>query len=447
MSGKKKITPQQHNNLRKNQIAEKLRNKHSATLPPKTICLNMIVRNESANMKILLDSLKTTIDFISIVDTGSVDDTKQIIENWGKENNIPTTVHEEPFKNFAYNRTHSIEMAKKTYPNADYFLLSDADFTWEIDVGGKFDKRLLVDHKYLVEQYNNVLRYWNIRLLSSKVDWECVGVTHEYWSEKKNQSEFNGYVRIAKLHTIVINDRETGGHKANKYQRDYDLLTNGLSDPKEPDHLKTRYKFYLAQTLKDLGRYEESNEMYNKRAQDKGWAEEVFYSKFQIGANYERMAWEYKNTIRALTVSNPSNHEKALILKYAKDNISLETLLEKSKECFLQASINYMAATEYRKSRNEALYYCARMFRSLGMNEQCYELCLRGKTYSYPHDDTLFIEKATYDYLWDYEMSVVCFYLPEHKEEGREALARLLARKDLPTWLTNICENNATKYL
>src|SRR5258708_3238809 len=116
--------------------------------------------NEAKNMIRLLPSVKSIIDMVSIVDTGSTDNTEEVILNWGKENNIPTTVHHEPFKSFSHNRTHSFNAAKQAFPTADYLLLSDADFVWEVDKNLKFDKTLLIDHKYLIEQYNNNMTYW-----------------------------------------------------------------------------------------------------------------------------------------------------------------------------------------------------------------------------------------------------------------------------------------------
>src|SRR5436853_2560015 len=198
----------------------------------------MIVRNESKNMPRLLPTVKPVIDMISIVDTGSTDNTEEVILQWGQENNIPTVVHHEPFKNFAYNRTHSIRAAKETFPDADYFLLSDADFVWEID---KFDKTLLIDHKYLIEQYNKAMTYWNIRLLSAKVNFSCECVTHEFWNQQDSQTEYFGEVRTSKIHTLRILDLEDGGCKSDKFVRDERLLREGLADPDEIKFNKTQY--------------------------------------------------------------------------------------------------------------------------------------------------------------------------------------------------------------
>ena len=48
----------------------------------------MIVKNESRIMERCLNATKSIVDFVSICDTGSTDNTPEIIENWCKENEI-----------------------------------------------------------------------------------------------------------------------------------------------------------------------------------------------------------------------------------------------------------------------------------------------------------------------------------------------------------------------
>ena len=52
----------------------------------KTICLNMIVKNESQVIEKCLASVKPLIDYWVIVDTGSSDDTQQITKKIFKGN-------------------------------------------------------------------------------------------------------------------------------------------------------------------------------------------------------------------------------------------------------------------------------------------------------------------------------------------------------------------------
>ena len=65
--------------------------KEIPSTPLKTICLNMIVKNES---HIILNTLENLYSYIKfsywvISDTGSTDDTKSIITNFFKQKNIP----------------------------------------------------------------------------------------------------------------------------------------------------------------------------------------------------------------------------------------------------------------------------------------------------------------------------------------------------------------------
>ena len=52
------------------------------------LCLNMIVKNESKVIRRLLESAAPIIDSYCICDTGSTDDTKEIIRDFFKSRNI-----------------------------------------------------------------------------------------------------------------------------------------------------------------------------------------------------------------------------------------------------------------------------------------------------------------------------------------------------------------------
>lgn len=432
-------------NQKKENLKQRLRKKAALNKGEKKICITAIMKNESKNVNRLLDSLlPLPPDMISIVDTGSTDNTPDVIKEWGKKHNIPTVVHYEPFKNFAYNRTHSIRAAKEAFPEADYFLLTDADFLWEV---GDFNKTLLIDHKYHVEQYNKFLTYTNIRLLSSKVDFECFGVTHEYWAEAKQQTNHVGEIRTGKITTLRINDLEDGGCKEDKFERDERLLLAGLEDPETTDNLKTRYKFYLGQTMKDMCRYNESIEWYTKRVNDKGWAEEVFYSKFMIGFNNEQLGWKKKHALFLLGKQNKTEADNKHLKDWNPNDLTPDELFKESNKHFTDAAINYMAAHNYRKTRSEPLLYLTRMYRMLGMNQQAYDIAIMGRDIPYPKSDGLFINSNCYKFSFDFEISIVAFYLEDKKQEGREITAKLMQRDDLPSDIRATVERNSRHYL
>jgi glycosyltransferase involved in cell wall biosynthesis len=93
-----------------------------------TLCLNMIVKNESKIIKRLLDSVVNVIDTYCICDTGSTDNTVELIQQYFQEKNIPGIVIYEPFKDFGYNRTFALDACNAIV--AEYILLLDADMVF-----------------------------------------------------------------------------------------------------------------------------------------------------------------------------------------------------------------------------------------------------------------------------------------------------------------------------
>lgn len=255
------------------------------------ICLNMIVKNESKIIERCFSSLKSIVDYIVVTDTGSTDETVNIMNKYLTDNNIPGEIFYEPWRNFGYNRTNSIENAKKFFKKKDidmnniFVLLVDADMIVEIMVDANILKRALnsADH-YLVEQYNPVISYFNTRLIRLSKKIVCRGVTHEYYDvEGATSAKFDG---------IRINDIGDGGSKANKFERDIKLLLDGIDE--EPKN--ERYHFYLAESYKNSGKIDEAIFFYKKRVEFGGWYEEVFMAHYNLGQLYQERG-DWKNAL------------------------------------------------------------------------------------------------------------------------------------------------------
>ena len=234
-----------------------------------TICLCMIVKNEAEVIRRCLESVRDLIDYWVISDTGSDDDTKDIIRAELKD--IPGELHEDPWVNFGHNRTVNIERA---YAKADYLLLIDADMV----VRQTEDPPPLKADSYMLRHTGDV-EYRIKRLVRGDIRWRYEGVTHEYLTSARpdNQSD---------LDCLVIEHFGDGGSRADKFKRDERLLGAEL----ERDPQNTRTLFYLAQTCRDLaeihhdsGRAKRAIELYERRAGMGGWEEEVYYSLLQVG--------------------------------------------------------------------------------------------------------------------------------------------------------------------
>ena len=240
-----------------------------------TLCLNMIVKNESKIIKRLFDSVISIIDSYCICDTGSTDNTVEIIEEYFKEKMLPGKVVKEPFKNFCHNRTFALQSCVGL---SDYVLFLDADMILEVT---NFDKsKLNIAQSFIILQGNDSFYYQNVRIVKNNGLYKYTGVTHEYVDTPPDNTthSFN-------KNEIFIRDIGDGGCKSDKFERDVRLLLDGIKD--EPNN--GRYYFYLANSYHDLGRFGEAINCYKKRIEIGGWKEEVWYSYYKIGICYKNM--------------------------------------------------------------------------------------------------------------------------------------------------------------
>ena len=74
------------------------------------LVLTQIMKNESHVVTRMLDSIKSIVDIVVMIDTGSTDNTIEVVKKWGENNNIETHVFERPFDNFEASRNYSINM-------------------------------------------------------------------------------------------------------------------------------------------------------------------------------------------------------------------------------------------------------------------------------------------------------------------------------------------------
>ena len=66
----------------------------------KKLALVQIMKNEAHVVTRMLNSIKQIVDMIVMVDTGSTDDSINIVKKWGEENGVETHVYEKLFDNF-----------------------------------------------------------------------------------------------------------------------------------------------------------------------------------------------------------------------------------------------------------------------------------------------------------------------------------------------------------
>ena len=326
------------------------------------IILNLMIKNESKIIERCIGRALEHVDAVSILDTGSTDNTVEVCNTFLTASGKPFKVSVEPFKNFGYNRTVSFQKAQELCKelgwdtNNTYAMSVDADMI--IKPSPEFKDYKLTVPGYNVIQQNSVLKYYNNRFMCCSYEWKCVGSTHEYWS-----GDPTGKIPFEIFNIDDVND---GGCKADKFERDVRLLTEDLKT--EPNNGRTH--FYLAQSYKDSGKTKEAIQHYKKRIKIGGWFEEVWYSHYQIAKCYEML-------------NQPEKFESWML-----------------------------RAFKFHPHRAEPLYNLTRYFKDKYEHYKAYHYYLKGKDIPYPKDDVLFIEPDIYNGLFEYENTILSCYVP-----------------------------------
>jgi tetratricopeptide (TPR) repeat protein len=321
----------------------------------KTICLCAIVKNEAFVLPRLIESCRGIIDYWVIIDTGSTDNTIEVIEK--SLSGIPGELFHSEFINFGVNRT---ELVRKAKDKADYLLLMDADMT--VVTLPSFRKNDLIEDWYML-RYTGDLDFAQPLLVKGSFDWRYEGVTHEY-------NTADGIKAWKELNTLYLIHHSDGGMRYEKLERDRRLLEKAF----EGNPNDTRSCFYLGQTYANMKEYDKSIEFYTKRALLKGWEEEVFYSLLQIG-----------------------------ILLKLKGNID-------------SAILQFLETYSMRPSRFEPLYQIGLIYREQKKYHLASIFFEQVINQVYPYKDVLFIHKDQFEYLSDFELGICYFYMRDYKK-------------------------------
>jgi glycosyltransferase involved in cell wall biosynthesis len=352
----------------------------------KTICLNMIVKDEA---DIIIDTLtniieKMPITYWVICDTGSTDTTAQLITDFFKEKDISGELIHEKWVDFAHNRTKALEHA---FEKTDFVFLFDAD---DRIVGDIVLPKLEKGNGYHM-QFGWAVQWKRMPLLDNHIKWYYEGVMHELITTKEQYTPviIEGNYHIAT--NVVVSARNKKG--SDKYYDDAIVLTTAYE---KKDHLHPRYAFYAGECFRFSGKenWEKSIEWYKKATSDKNWVQEKYWSCYQIGKMYNELG----------------EKEKAwywLFKSYEYDNTRQEAFFELIAEC----RVNNNFETGY------ALYK---------MLKPCYNKDRHTK---------LFIINHIYEHSLFSEMLIILFYLNKF-EEGIVLLKKLFsAEKPLETYI------------
>ncbi|MBN1605592.1 MAG: glycosyltransferase family 2 protein [Polyangiaceae bacterium] len=340
-----------------------------------TVCLNMIVKNEAYVIRRCLDSALPHISSWVIVDTGSTDDTRELVCQHLAS--VPGELHERPWRHFGHNRTEALDLARG---KADYILVLDADEVLEVPSG--FAWPVLTADAYLAQHRDDRDNsYWRVHLVRDGLPWRFVGPVHEVVQCLAPCS----VERMAAVTVRGLFDGARNADRLRKFERDIELLKTALNE--EPDN--PRYLFYLAQSYRDCNQFLEAIDTYERRFRMGGWEEEAWCALYQAARVRETLGGDFAEALQA-----------------------------------------YLRAYQYRTTRAEPLYHLARHYREAGDYALAHLFAAKAVEIP-PPNDILFVEQSVYLWKARDELAVASFFLGQ-VQQAAALLDDLLASDALP---------------
>ena len=336
----------------------------------------IMVKNETKRIKITLESLTGIVDCVIVYDTGSTDNTMNIIKHHCMENKINLYMIQGIFENFSVSRNVLLDYADTI--NVKFLLLFDVNDELQ---GGIKLKKFCYEHlhtentAYLTCQHwwsGQYDKYFNIRLVKNKTGWRYFGAVHEWIKDTNIEGPESTFPVFRMPDDIFLyQDRTQDDDKTGKrFLNDKVLL---LQDYKE-DSTNTRTVFYLAQTYACLKQNTEAFYFYKIRTTLDGFQEEIFHSLLRCGELSQQLNHNWYESLQ-------------WYIKAFEHSPRVEPLIK---------------ITEYYK--NQKNWLLAFMF----VNLAC-EL-------TFPEHCILFVNKRSYDYTRWHLLGIIAFYVNKFKE-------------------------------
>lgn len=312
------------------------------------LTLSMIVKDEEATLARTLRSVKPFIDRWVILDTGSTDGTRELIQR--EMEGVPGELHDKPFVDFSTTRNLALDLAGTS---TEFILWLDADDELE---NGKALRNFLVheqnakgaEREAFYVRVNIGITFDSARLVRSRAGWRFRGAVHEVLT-RPGQSPPTMRVPEVVIHHHPPPDAILRSRK--RWERDIGLLEKSLQD----DPTDARAAFYLANTLFWLKRYEEAEKAFHRRIAMGGWREEVFESYLTIA--------------------------------------KIAAALNRS---WLDVQSKYLDAHLFAPHRAEPLHAIASHHDGLKQHALTFLYAKRGYELPFPKQDTLFVDEAVY---------------------------------------------------
>jgi glycosyltransferase involved in cell wall biosynthesis len=363
------------------------------------IALCLIVKNEAHVVRRCIESTLPLIDYVLVVDTGSTDGTQKVVADFLAEKGIDGVVLDEPWRDFGYNRSFALRKLRE-HEDVDYGLMIDADEELVFEDGfdaAKFKAGLDKEFYNVLTRYGDYVScgivYPRAQLFSNRVEFYFRGVLHEvlHCDRPTTSGTAGGFYD----HPIQDGAR---GKNPRKFRDDAAVLEAALSLEKDSGMI-ARYTFYLAQCYRECGEWKTSREIYRRRAAMGGWAEEAWYSLYQVARLTEHLNAPHGEVLAA-----------------------------------------YLEAYDKDPRRAEPLYWLARRERLAGRYGSAVVFARAGVAVPCP-SSILFVERDVYEWKLLDELSISLWWAG-YQEESSKACEQLFRCSALPSSERSRVESN-----
>ncbi len=360
------------------------------------IILVTMVRNESRIVGRMIASALPILSAAVIVDTGSDDQTVDVaVKACGT---LPHTVVHKKWVDFSTNRNQALDagreyVARMGWSPCDcWLLLLDAD---HILRPAGVEVKALAGFKdadcLMLPQESSDLRYYNARMIRASADAKYFGRTHEYLQVSRRQ----------KSDLMSIEDRNDGGFKAHKHERDIALL---MLDWNETPSGRTA--FYLAQTYRFMKQYDTAMQWYERR----------------------------------ILMAQPHESEEAWYSRLSHGRCALA--LEDAQTALASLSVAFTA----RPWRAEPLVDLVEMMFKAKEHASGCILAKMGSEIPMPTKDTLFLEKSAYSWEFAHKLSIGSHYVGR-PDQGLVYCDTVMLDREVPAHIRSNALQNSTYYV
>lgn len=273
----------------------------------------MIVKDSGNKIINMLESWIKHIDYFTIVDTGSTDQTVNNIKKVFKKHNYKNyAIHEKEIViydklpdqkiiDFGATRNMALDLAKR---NCEWMLMMDDTYELvctDANKNGFRNMLKILKDNNKVDAIHNVIRtteidenkqelvseYKSMRIIKTKNNFRWIYPIHEIWSIPLNRTNYH----VNQYNNFYINDYVDDYHKKRsitRYQRDILVLLQEAEDALETENMLyfTRLIFYIANTYVSLQDNKNAIKYYKLRLQYK----QSQYDPKDVYSSYLRLA-------------------------------------------------------------------------------------------------------------------------------------------------------------